>query len=187
MTDTEHNKSDILIVLDVDETLIHATDEKLNQKEDFKVFDYFVYKRPHLQSFLEELYKHFRLGIWSSASDDFVEEVIKVIAPEHIDFEMIWGRSRCSFRRDIEIDRYYYEKRLKKLKRKGHDLDKILLIDDTPEKARRNYGNAIYIQEFTGDKEDNELQILLKYLISLKDVENVRAIEKRGWKNSIEK
>ncbi|WP_367180326.1 hypothetical protein [uncultured Tenacibaculum sp.] len=41
----------------------------------------------------------------------------------------------------------------------------------------------MYINPFEGNKSDNELKILSEYLISIKDIENVRAIEKRGWRN----
>ena len=45
-----------------------------------------------------------------------------------------------------------------------------------------NYGNAIYIKEFTGDVNDCELRHLYNYLLTLKTVKNVRTIEKRGWR-----
>lgn len=186
MPSTTDKKSDILIILDLDETLIHATEKKLNKKEDFKIFNYFVYNRPHLVFFLQELSKHFKMGIWSSGSDDYVQKIINKITPKDIQFEIVWGRSRCSIKRDFESQDYCYEKRLDKLKRKGFKLEKILLIDDSPEKAKKNYGNAIYIKEFIDDNRDNELLKLLKYLISLKNVENIRIIEKRGWRNKVD-
>jgi len=49
-------------------------------------------------------------------------------------------------------------------------------------RVRANYGNAIYIKEFTGDLNDCELQHLYNYLLTLKTVANVRTIEKRGWR-----
>ncbi|WP_207893796.1 NIF family HAD-type phosphatase [Tenacibaculum sp. M341] len=58
-----------------------------------------------------------------------------------------------------------------------------MIVDDSPEKTKNNFGNAIYINPFEGNKSDNELKILSEYLISIKDIENVRAIEKRGWRN----
>jgi RNA polymerase II subunit A small phosphatase-like protein len=44
---------------------------------------------------------------------------------------------------------------------------------------------VIYPSEYLGEPDDNELQLLVEYLISLKDAENVRRIEKRNWKNRI--
>lgn len=48
----ERNKP--LAILDVDETLIYATKEKLIREPDFEVFDYRVYKRPNLNEFINK-------------------------------------------------------------------------------------------------------------------------------------
>ena len=77
----------------------------------------------------------------------------------------------------------HYVKPLIKVQKKGiAPLEKILIIDDTPAKARLNYGNVIYPKEFTGNPQDEELWKLSKYLKTLKDVPNVRTIEKRNWR-----
>ncbi|MDQ4120460.1 MAG: hypothetical protein M3209_03335 [Acidobacteriota bacterium] len=39
-----------LLVLDLDETLIYATEEELERKADFRAGQYLVYKRPFLGS-----------------------------------------------------------------------------------------------------------------------------------------
>lgn len=67
------------------------------------------------------------------------------------------------------------------MKRHGYRLEKTLIVDDTPDKVKNSYGNAIYIREFTGDLSDCELEKLLAYLRTIKDADDVRAIEKRGW------
>ena len=43
---------EILLILDLDETLIHASAIEVREEADFQVFDYFVYKRPGLADFL---------------------------------------------------------------------------------------------------------------------------------------
>ena len=171
-----------LLVLDLDETLIHATRHKLDIPEDFQFDQYYVYKRPYLEKFLKEIAFHFKVGIWSSASDSYVNEIVKQIKPDTVEFEIIWGRSKCSLKRDPTFDTLNFEKRLDKLKKKGFRLEQIIIVDDSPQKSRTNYGNAVYIHEFTGDTRDEELQHLLEYLVSLKDVDNIRSIEKRGWR-----
>ena len=192
------NEKKILLVLDVDETLVHATDKELERDHDFSVYGYYVYNRPYLEDFLLEMSKYFLLGIWSSASDDYVSEVVKHIVPNTIDLEFVWGRSRCTYRRDFSMDEsryyssnhgdhYHFIKPLKKLKRQGYQLEKILIVDDSPHKCQDNFGNAIYPREFTGDVQDDELVGLSKYLITLKDKENVRRIEKRFWRSSASK
>jgi TFIIF-interacting CTD phosphatase-like protein len=173
----------ILLVLDLDETLIHATETKLEIQEDFSYANYFVYIRPHLQWFLEEMSCHFSLAIWSSADDKYVHDLVEKITPSTIDFTCVWAKSRCTLKRDYDLDVYIQTKQLRKLKKKGFSLDKILMIDDSPEKIKDHYGNAIYIQPFEGDLADEELKKLANYLISIKSTANVRSIEKRGWRD----
>jgi TFIIF-interacting CTD phosphatase-like protein len=175
--------SEILLVLDLDETLIHATKEKLEHiDEDFIFDEYFIYKRPFLEHFLLETSKHFNLAIWSSAGHEYVAQVVNAIKPKKVEFTFVWGKSKCSLKRDPTFDNYYFEKRLDKLKKKGFHLERILIVDDTAQKTACNYGNAIYIKEYKGDSEDRDLLILLNYLMTLKDVDNVRTIEKRLWR-----
>lgn len=176
------NRSDKLIILDLDETLIHAAQSELNRPCDFKFDHYFVYQRPYLREFLINISEHFSIGIWSSAGDNYVNEIVRHIKPDNVDFVVVWGRSKCSVRRDLTFDTYCFEKRLDKLKKKGFRLEQVLVVDDSPSKSRTNYGNAIYIKEFTGDTADRELQFLYEYLLTLKTVDNVRTIEKRGWR-----
>ena len=63
-----------------------------------------------------------------------------------------------------------YVKDLKKVKRLGYRLERVLIADDTPRKVRRHYGNAVYVPPFFGDPEDGTLPRLAGYLISLRDV-----------------
>lgn len=176
------NKSDKLIILDLDETLIHATEVELNVPFDFKFDGYFVYERPYLRQFLSDIARHFSIGIWSSAGDDYVNAIVRHIKPDGVDFVVVWGRSKCSVKRDLTFDTYCFEKRLHKLKKRGFRLERVLVVDDSPSKSRTNYGNAIYIKEFTGDTSDRELQFLYGYLLRFKTTGNVRTIEKRGWR-----
>ena len=82
---------------------------------------------------------------------------------------------------DPERREKVWVKDLRKVKRKGHDLDRVLIVDDEPAKLTRNYGNAIYVTPFEGNPNDSELPLLLKYLERLWHTRNFRAIEKRGW------
>ncbi len=182
------DKSDKLLILDLDETLVHATEKELMFSADFKFDKYYVHKRPYLEKFLLDISKHYSLGIWSSANDEYVKEIVKNIKPDGVAFEIVWGRSRCSIKRDEDLDSYIFEKRLYKLQKKGFKLEQIIIVDDTPKKSRNNYGNAIYIHEFSGNTTDEELKHLHDYLLTLKKVENIRTIEKRGWRiNNVSK
>lgn len=74
-------------------------------------------------------------------------------------------------------------KNLAKLKSRGYRMENIIMIDDTPEKLARNYGNLVRVLEYRGQIDDDELKRLMHYLPTLKSVPNVRTVEKRGWRN----
>ena len=173
-----------LLILDLDETLIYASITPLETRPYFKLDKYHIYKRPFLNEFLLEMSNHFQIAIWSSAGDEYVNAITKLIKPDDITFLFVWGRSKCSLKRDPVFDEYIFEKRIDKVKKFGFSLVQVLIIDDTPLKARTNYGNAVYVKEFKGSEHDAELKLLQQYLLSIKDIENVRTIEKRNWRNN---
>lgn len=180
-----------LLILDLDETLIHATSQLLSHEPDFRVFTYGIYKRPHLDAFLEFSNANFDLAIWSSASDDYVKAVVESIVPVSIPLKFVWGRSRCTPKSNALYEysydwanHYKYTKQFKKIKKQGYDLRRVLIVDDTPSKVANSYGNAIYIKEFNGEPDDQELTHLMAYLETIKDLDNVRILEKRGWRSN---
>ena len=134
------------------------------------------------------------MAVWSSGSSGYVQAVTRTIFPKNIPLEFVWARDKCTLRRNYDLKRrgqsgiaspYYFVKRLHKVKRKGYRMERILIVDDSPHKCIDNYGNAIYPKEYFGNQEDTELLQLAKYLELLKDVENVRAVEKRWWSTEI--
>lgn len=192
------NEHKTLLILDIDETLIFGSKQKLDKPFDFTVFNYFIYQRPYLKEFFERIKDHFLIALWSSADDEYVEEIAKKIIPKDIKLEFVWARSRCSYKRNFnavfddyqdysasDTSHYHFVKPLKKLKKKGYTLERILIVDDTPHKSKENYGNVIYPTEYRGEETDNELLLLAEYLLTLKDKTNVRRIEKRGWKSNL--
>ena len=74
MTATE---SPILLILDLDETLIHATAGRLALPPDFAAGPYSVYKRPGLAAFLETVARDYQLAECSLASVDNVRAIEK--------------------------------------------------------------------------------------------------------------
>ena len=177
--------SPILLILDLDETLIYATEEPLQRSHDFVVGPYAVYRRPYLTEFLTACSACFRLAIWSTATDEYVRPVVDQIMPPRVEPAFVWGRTRCVRRYDPEQCEEYHLKDLKKVRRMGYRLERVLIADDTPRKVHRHYGNAIYVPPYFGDPEDQILPRLAGFLISLRDAPNVRTLEKRGWSRDV--
>ncbi len=177
--------SDKLLILDLDETLVHSVEKSLERPSDFRVYEYEVYKRPGVEKFLLACADMFEMAVWTSSGHEYANEVIKHIFPKSVQLKFIFTGERCTRCWDYEVGNPYYIKNLKKVKRKGYSLEKVLIIDDTPEKLSRNYGNLIRVQEYHGSLDDEELFLLLKYLEIIKTVPNVRSIEKRGWRYKV--
>lgn len=171
-----------LLILDLDETLIHATEEPLTHQADFKTELYSVYKRPFVDRFLAFCFQNFKVGVWTTAGKEFAEEVVQNIFADYT-LEFLWSYQRCTRIFDPETLDVYYIKNLKKLKRKGYHLKEMIMVDDTPRKLARNYGNLVRVTEWLGDQSDRELLLLIQYLDYLKNIEDIRKIEKRGWQN----
>ena len=175
-----------LLILDMDETLIHATEHELDRDSDFRVGSYFVYERPYLKEFLAFCQQHFKIGIWTTAGSEFAQAVFESAFPQNYPVEFIWSRKQCTRAYDPELMESYYIKNLAKLKRKGYLLEQIIMVDDTPRKLERNYGNLVRIKSWMGEANDGELLRLKSYLLELKEIENIRAAEKRGWETNYE-
>jgi RNA polymerase II subunit A small phosphatase-like protein len=179
-----------LLILDLDETLIHTEnvpDSFADQYDyDFKfkgngISLYYTKKRPYLQQFLDYAYANFDIAVWTAAGEDYAKEILKNIGILEKSLLFFYTKDNCTIKRDYETSDYYGIKNLNKLKKKGFDLDRVLIVDDRRETAINNYGNLILIKPFTDNNDDTELLKLISYLETIKDESNYRRIEKRGW------
>jgi carboxy-terminal domain RNA polymerase II polypeptide A small phosphatase len=174
-----------LLVLDLDETLVHASEFALDRPANYRIHDYHVYERPQVHAFIAWALTHFEVSVWTSSGRRYAEPVVaRLFAPGALGF--LWCSERCTLRRNWETGQYEWVKPLKKLKRHGYALESMIAVDDTPSKHARNYGNLVTVSEFTGNPDDTELPRLAAYLDSLRDAPNIRSIEKRSWQTSFE-
>lgn len=179
----------ILLVLDIDETLLHTerqdflTKKQLERRVSPSILDldnekYYVFLRPGLKQFLDRSSIWFDLAIWSNGTKDYLEEVVGLLPIDKKNFKFIFDRKRST--RNWEGD---YSKNFKKIKRKGFHINRILGLDDQPSNYKKNYGNLIPIKSFFGSIDDHELIDLLPFLEWLSSQENVRNIDKFNiWK-----
>lgn len=171
-----------LLVLDLDETLVHATEEPLARPADFDVGPYAVYERPHARPFLEQVLARFAaVGVWTASTRSYAMPVLaRLVDPDR--FAFVWCRDRCTLHVDWDTREAEYLKDIRKLTRRGHRREAILFVDDTPAKLARSYGNLVAVRPYLGDAQDEELTLLAAYLDELGPIPNVRTIEKRGWR-----
>jgi carboxy-terminal domain RNA polymerase II polypeptide A small phosphatase len=177
-------KRNILIIFDLDETLIYATKVLLDRIEDFRIGDYYVFKRPFLDSVVVNLSQYFSLAVWSSGTEDYVKDITEKLMSTGVKFEFIWSRANCTVHFDKDYNDYFYIKKIDKVRKLGFAKEKILIIEDQYQNVHLNYGNAIIVKPFRGD-DDNELLSLCNYLLTFKDTQNVLNIDKRNWQTKM--
>ena len=178
-----------MIFLDLDETIINALSkdemkkvskndrDRMNLMPSHNMDDYYtIYERPFLQTFLDFLFKNFRVSVWTAASKDYALFIIKNIIlqnkPErHV--EWIFFGYHCDISKklkksikDLSIlwDTYHIE-----------DLNSsnVVIIDDNEEVFCANgEGNCISIKPFEVTKSksnnDSELKKMIPFLLSMK-------------------
>ncbi len=175
--------SRILLILDLDETLVHAEEPPISRDPHSVLFGYGIHLRPGLADFLHRVESGFRLAVWTSSSLDYASRVCNLIFPNSSALEFVWARDKCTRRWEPESQTEVHAKRLAKLTRYGYDLRRILVVDDSPEKHEKNYGNLVRISAFEGDPADDELMHLAEYLRELSQQPDMRRVEKRGWRS----
>jgi TFIIF-interacting CTD phosphatase-like protein len=172
-----------LLILDLDETLVYGTKQELPSAPDFLVAHYFVYRRPHLPEFLDYCFTDFDVAVWTSASRSYASEIVARLFGDR-ELRFFWSGERCTQRVNLTTYEQYTVKDLRKVRKIGFPLEQILMVDDSPEKLERHYGNHIRIPPFEGDPDDVELLALADYLRSIRLHPNYRAIEKRHWRTT---
>jgi len=146
-----------LVIFDLDETLVHATERELDHAPDFQIDEYFVYVRPHLQAMLQAVRPEFDLAVWSSASRPYVDAVVSHVFGDRVPLKFAWAIERCVQRGDPRSNGYVYLKDLRKVQGQGYRVEQILMVDDSPEKVARQPRNHVQVAPFTGDPEDSAL------------------------------
>ncbi len=172
----------MLLILDLDETLLYSTKTMIDRVPDSLVGEYYVYSRPGLNEFLDFAKGLFRLAVWTSSGASYAKGIVPRIIPGSVPLEFVWAREQCDLRVDRSTKVSTWVKDLRKVKKVGFKVEGTLLIDDRPSLPERNIPNHIQVKPFTGQLPDDELALLARYLDTIKSEPNVRKIEKRNWR-----
>ena len=172
------NPSIYTLVLDLDETLIHYKIEMSQKYENPK--KNLLILRPDLITFLKEMKKIYELVLFSYATYEYIEKILKIIESKEKFFEYILDR------RHITYENGSYIKNISLI---GRDLKNIIIIDDNPQAFKLHNENGIFIKPFYGDclNDKNILKNLMNILKDIrKDVDSTGDIRKSIQKKNHE-
>uniref|UniRef100_A0A8C1HJY3 CTD (carboxy-terminal domain, RNA polymerase II, polypeptide A) small phosphatase-like a n=1 Tax=Cyprinus carpio carpio TaxID=630221 RepID=A0A8C1HJY3_CYPCA len=127
------------VVIDLDETLVHSS---------FKVY---VLKRPHVDEFLQKLGELFECVLFTASLAKYADPVADLLDR--------WGVFRARlFRESCVFHRGNYVKDLSRL---GRELNKVIIVDNSPASYIFHPENAVPVQSWFDDMTDTELLDLL--------------------------
>ena len=153
-----------LLILDVDETLIHTTREWRPTPAQFhyeSVGD--VYLRPHWQEFVDIVRPYYELALWTAASADYLETIKKHLFSD-VDFVFTWSCQHCR-RAQYADNSPLFIKSLNALDAR-YLLKNVIVVDDRAEALTDNPENLVLIPPFYGNHKDEVLLQLARYLHS---------------------
>ena len=207
--DYEENKSDLVVVLDMDECLIHSqfyspqtarlahqlprnhasswnysTTSSSKRVESFRFTlpdgdVVHVNKRPHLATFLEHVCSRFETHIFTAAMDVYANPVLDHLDPTGTLFAQRWYREHCLYQDGA------YVKDLDFLNKPPH---RTVLVDNNPLSFLACPENGILVNNFYNDPDDTTLFAVLDLLDELDQAQDVRPLleERFSLKQALE-
>mmetsp|Transcript_33529 Transcript_33529/g.76556 ORF Transcript_33529/g.76556 Transcript_33529/m.76556 type:complete len:470 (-) Transcript_33529:275-1684(-) len=170
------------LVLDLDETLVHSSFRAVPgadfvlpvQIEDVVHFVY-VTKRPNVDQFLIEMAKHYEIVVYTASLNKYADVLLDLLDP-HRTIRTRLFRESCV---------YYEGNYVKDMSLINRDLSQAIIIDNSPASYLFHPENAIDCSSFIDDVSDRELDQIGRFLVGIKDVDDVRGVVNlwRHWPN----
>eukprot|EP00999_Lentomonas_sp_LEN2_P000174 NODE_1168_length_973_cov_22.822695_g1123_i0.p1 GENE.NODE_1168_length_973_cov_22.822695_g1123_i0~~NODE_1168_length_973_cov_22.822695_g1123_i0.p1 ORF type:complete len:292 (+),score=36.58 NODE_1168_length_973_cov_22.822695_g1123_i0:71-946(+) len=146
----------LTVVLDLDETLVHSYQAPASAADPDALFfnspelgDHWVNVRWGVDDILSAV-GHWCEGVlWTAGTQAYADRVIRTLDPTH-----------CLKHRIFRTDAWYDNSGAKRLERLGRDMDRTILIDNSPASIAENSSNSIVVKDFLNDMSDDTLHML---------------------------
>ncbi|KAF9353384.1 Nuclear envelope morphology protein 1, partial [Mortierella sp. NVP85] len=167
------------LVLDLDETLIHATSRGSRSQgymvevlADGHSCLYYVYKRPHVDYFLQKVSEWYKLVIYTASMAEYADPVIDWLDQNRTLIQRRYFRQSCIISNNGSPSPTY----LKDLTVVERDLSSVCLVDNSPVSYSLNRENGIPISTWIDNPDDEALLDLLPFLDALRFTKDVRSV-----------
>jgi RNA polymerase II subunit A small phosphatase-like protein len=166
-------RSKLSVVLDLDETLVHATlarpavyDLELTVCYGDRPVVIYVQKRPYVDRFFHAVCREFDVFVFTASLLEYAAPVVQAILP-CFPRERILTRAQCTFINGAIV---------KDLRIIRKDLARVLLVDNTPQSFALQPANGVLASTWAGDYSDMFLLgALLPFLRFCAAVPDVRS------------
>lgn len=143
----KEDRGRVCVVLDLDETLIYAREGPL-------------YARPGLDELLSMLAERCEPVVWTAGVKAYAQAVIKNIDKKGVIRHCVyrhkkWFSGCAGYNKDLTL--------------LGRDMDKLLILENTPDCVRGNEANGIVVTDYEGEGEDFTLVAIRELVNDLVD------------------
>jgi CTD small phosphatase-like protein 2 len=169
------------LILDLDETLIHADFDNNYPEHDstvsFKYNDEDVTVnlliRPGVEEFLKNISENFEIFIFTASIKEYADAVLNHLDPENKYFKFRFYRQNC-----ISVKNKIFIKDLRIFGNRKQE--NLIMVDNSLYSFTNQISNGVLINSFYNDKEDKELFNLMAYLKNyLQNIGDVRSINEK--------
>lgn len=166
------------LILDLDETLIHADfDNKFTKHDHVVSFMYEdaevtvpIFIRPGLNDFLQSVCELYEIFVFTASKKQYAEAVLNFLDPDNKYFKFRFYRENC-----IAIKNKIYIKDLRIFANRKHE--NMVILDNSMYSFTNQLSNGVLINSFYHDKSDKELANVQAYLVNyLHKVPDVRTV-----------
>lgn len=160
-----------LLVLDLDETLVHSTpmpqdgEYRLTIQSGDASMEIGVKFRPFVREFLQKASQIYEVVVFTSALADYANAVIDLLDGQRTVHHRFYRQHCTVVNGGVCKDLKLFT---------GVDLKDILICDNLVTNFRLQLDNGVPVKTWTGDKDDKELIYLMDYLAKAATVEDVR-------------
>ena len=180
----EHTSHKKILILDLDETLVHA-DVDFNYKYHDEILKFIpeggneeilipLILRPHLFEFLNFASSLYELVIFTASEKNYADVILNFIEKDKKYFAYRLYRDNC-----IYLHPCFYIKDLDIIA--NIKKENLLIVDNSLFSFGNNLNNGILISSFYNDKDDTMLCNLAHYLSHLSNVDDVRTANKETF------
>ncbi|XP_014028370.1 uncharacterized protein isoform X1 [Salmo salar] len=166
----------ICVVIDLDETLVHSSFKPVNNADfiipveiDGTVHQVYVLKRPNVDEYLKRMGELFECVLFTASLSKYADPVSDLLDK--------WGAFRHRLFRESCV--FHQGNYVKDLSRLGRDLNKVIIVDNSPASYIFHPDNAVPVTSWFDDMADTELLDLIPFFERLSKVEDVYDILKQ--------
>ncbi|XP_014873730.1 uncharacterized protein LOC106936977 [Poecilia latipinna] len=160
----------ICVVIDLDETLVHSSFKPLNNADfiipveiEGIVHQVHVLKRPHVDEFLQRMGEMFECVLFTASLSKYADPVSDLLDKGGA-FQSRLFREACVYHRGNYV---------KDLSRLGRDLNRVIIIDNSPASYIFHPDNAVPVVSWFDDMSDTELLDLIPFFERLSKVDDI--------------